>query len=231
MATGLISRMPPVLSFVGKPGCGKTTLMEKLILFLSQKGYRIGTIKHHIHAFEMDTPGKDTWRHKQAGACTVALASPNGLGIIRDVDCDPLVNELVARYFFDADMVLAEGYKRFAMPKIEVFRSSMHAAPLKDRDDTWIAFVSDVSLSDSGNVPCFSPDDIAAIGDFIIDRFLSSQQTQKIVLLIDGKPVELSHAVENSILSALRKPYALLGQATPPTEILLSIRNASRIQP
>ena len=68
--------MPPVVSFVGKPDSGKTTLLEKLIPELNRRGYRVGTIKHHVHQFEMDKPGKDTFRHKQAGARVVALSSP-----------------------------------------------------------------------------------------------------------------------------------------------------------
>ena len=61
--------MPPVLALIGKPDCGKTTLIEKLIPALAQKGLRIGTLKHHHGPIQMDVPGKDTWRHKQAGAC------------------------------------------------------------------------------------------------------------------------------------------------------------------
>lgn len=220
--------MPPVISLVGKPGSGKTTLLERIIPFLARKGYRVGTIKHHVHAFEMDTPGKDTWRHKQAGACMVALASPSGLGIIRDVPSDPSIDEMTARYFFDADLVITEGYKRLCLPKIEVYRSAVHASPLEKPDETWIAYVSDVPLS--ANIPCFAPDDVDAIGDFVINRFLSSQPSQSSVLLVDGRPVPLSPEITASLLSALKESCGRLSQKAVPSEITLLIRNVCNPQ-
>ena len=97
-----------IIALVGKPDSGKTTLLEKLLPELNRRGYRIGTVKHHVHKFEMDKEGKDTWRHKQAGASTVALSSPTGLGIIRDVDHDQAIEELLDRYYYDVDLVIAE---------------------------------------------------------------------------------------------------------------------------
>lgn len=159
--------MPPVVALVGRPNHGKTTLLEELIPELKQRGCRVGTIKHHVHEFEMDKPGKDTWRHKKAGAEIVALASPTGLGIIRDVDEDPDVAELVDRYFNEVDLVIAEGYKRTNLAKIEVYRRETGDPPLENRDASWIALITDSPAAD--DLPCFALDDIPAVADFLIN--------------------------------------------------------------
>lgn len=168
-----VDPMPaPVISFIAKPGHGKTSVIEKLIPVLRRKGYRIGTIKHHVHYFEMDQPGKDTYRHKQAGAHTTALSSPSGLGLIRDVDRDMPPGEIASLYFHDVDLILAEGYKRGPTPKIEVFRESISPGPLAERDDTWLAFVTDSNMN--SKLPVFSPDNLTGLADFLISKFLNS---------------------------------------------------------
>jgi molybdopterin-guanine dinucleotide biosynthesis protein B len=162
--------MPPVVSLIGKANSGKTTLLEKLIPALRLRGVRIGIIKHHVHAFAMDQPGKDTWRHKQAGASVVALSSPSGLGVIRDTERDLDLDELVALYFNEVDLVITEGYKRGPAPKIEIFRSAAHSEPLSNRDQTWLAMVSDQSLE--CELPVFGLDDAAGLADFLIRTLL-----------------------------------------------------------
>jgi len=175
MAAGLrTSVMPPVVSLIGKANSGKTTLLEKLLPALNAHGLRVGTIKHHVHAFDMDRPGKDTWRHKQAGATVVALSSPTGLGLIRDTDHDLPLTEVVSRYFAEVDLVITEGYKSGPAPKVEIFRSAMHQEPLANRDKTWLAMVSDIPL-DCG-LPVFALDDAAGLARFLIDTLLSNHQ-------------------------------------------------------
>lgn len=162
--------MPPVLAIIGKPDCGKTTLIEKLIPALVHRGLRIGTIKHHHGDIQMDTPGKDTWRHKQAGAQAVLLSSPTGIGFIKDTDSDTPVEKLVARYFQDFDLIIAEGYKWALLPKIEVFRSSVHSEPLQNPGDTLLAMVSDIPIRQG--LPCFGFDDIGPLTDFIVEKLI-----------------------------------------------------------
>ncbi len=112
---------PPVISIVGFSGSGKTTLLEKLIPELTRRGIRVGTIKHHLHDFDMDKPGKDSWRHKQAGAVVTIISTPSRIGMSMDVDHDHKPHELVP--FFDGvDIILTEGYKRGDNAKLEVFR-------------------------------------------------------------------------------------------------------------
>ncbi|MGV1100235.1 molybdopterin-guanine dinucleotide biosynthesis protein B [Thiovibrio sp. JS02] len=214
--------MPPVISLIGKPDSGKTTLLEKLIPELRQRGHRIGTIKHHVHAFEMDKPGKDTWRHKQAGANTVALSSPTGLGIIRDVPGDLSVEELIGRYYHDVDLVITEGYKRLALPKIEVYRTALHPEPLPHRDETWVALVSDVPQE--GALPCFALDDIAGLADFLEERFIRTAPRQQTSLLVNGQPVFLNRFVESFLRKAVIGMTQSLKGCEEPQEIVITIR-------
>ncbi len=166
--------VPPILSIVSKKNSGKTTLLEKLIPELRSRGVRVGTIKHDTHGFEIDHEGKDTWRHKQAGALTVAISSPWKLSLIRDVSQEISLDEIVKIYFEDMDLVLTEGYKRAGKPQVEVHRSAAHRRPLHRKGDphTLVAVMSDIPL-DLG-VPNFHIDDVTALADLIIQRFMAT---------------------------------------------------------
>ncbi len=216
--------MPPIVSFVGRPDCGKTTLLEKLLPELSSRGLKVGTIKHHVHEFQMDKPGKDTWRHKQAGAHTVVLSSPTGLGLIKDVAADSAVEELAARYFSDVDLVLTEGYKRLDLPKIEVFRSELYEESL-ERDDSWVAIIADRAMDTE--LPCFDPNDAKGVADFLIERFITPFAKQKTSLVVNGKPIALNSFVESFLRKAVTGMTRSLKGCDNPTEILLTIRQES----
>ncbi len=183
--------MPPVVSLIGKPNCGKTTLLENLIPMLIRRGYRVGTVKHHVHTFTMDTPGKDTWRHKRAGARAVILSAPAGLAVIRDTDRDTPLEELINRYFHDVDLVITEGYKKATAPKIEVFNSAVHREPLAATDDL-LATVSDIPLP-RRRLPRFKPDDIKGLTAFLIDKIIRPSTVDKTaVLMVNGDVMPLS---------------------------------------
>ena len=163
--------MPPVLALIGRPNCGKTTLIENLIPALAEKGVRVGTIKHHHGEIQMDTPGKDTWRHKQAGAQVVLLSSPVGIGLIQDSAGDTPVEDLVSRYFQEVDLVIAEGYKWSTLPKIEVFRSTLYDEPMQEPGKTLVAMVSDVEIRQ--DLPWFKYDDIGSLVEFILEKIIN----------------------------------------------------------
>ena len=162
--------IPPIISIVGKSDAGKTTLLERLVPELRARGYRIGTIKHDVHGFEIDHEGKDSWRHKQAGACAVVISSPNKVALVKDVETEETLDSLASKYFHDVDIILTEGYKKGNKPKIEVFRSQVHNTPFCKGDKNLVALVSDTSL-DLG-VPRFELDDIKGLADLLEKRFL-----------------------------------------------------------
>lgn len=158
-------RTIPILSVVGKSNTGKTTLIERLIPELVRRGWRVATIKHNRHGFQMDHEGKDSWRHKHAGARMTVVASPHQVALVEDVPRDYTMEELRDRYIREADLVLAEGFKKNPHPKVEVFRPEVHPERLCGPDDRCIAVVSGSPIP--FEVPRFGPDDIPALCDFI----------------------------------------------------------------
>lgn len=162
------SNMPPVVSIVGRSESGKTTLIEILIPELKRRGYRIGTIKHTHHALEIDQTGKDSARHRAAGAHTVILASSGQIAMIKSASSDSVAD--LVRYFFDVDLLITEGYKRENTPKIEVVRTEVHPELLCRSDPGLIALATDADIA--VHVPVFRLDDPVPIADFIEQRFL-----------------------------------------------------------
>ncbi len=158
----------PLIAIVGASGVGKTTYMEKLIPELAARGLKIGTIKHDVHGFEMDKPGKDSWRHKKAGAFTTIISSPDQIGMVADVDHDHTPGEL-ARFFPGADLIIAEGYKHGNLPKLEVFRTEISDTLLCKSDDSLMAVITDSPIK--LNVPLFAVEDIRGAADYLIKRF------------------------------------------------------------
>ncbi|HOE16721.1 MAG TPA: molybdopterin-guanine dinucleotide biosynthesis protein B [Syntrophorhabdaceae bacterium] len=156
-----------VLSIVGRSKTGKTTLIEKLIPLLKSRGLTIATIKHHHGDFEIDREGKDTYRHKAAGAKAVLLTSPAKIALVMDVDKELKVQEIINKYIHDVDLVITEGYKRESFPKIEVFNWKKDTYPVCLGDGSLIALVVDKRIDVT--VQQFLRDDIAGIAEFILN--------------------------------------------------------------
>lgn len=154
----------PVISIVGKSKSGRTTLVEKLIRELKQRGYRVGTIKHHSHpGFEVDKPGKDTWRHAQAGSDHVVISAPDKIASIRLVEREPDLHEIAAT-MTDVDVILTEGYFRSGQHRIEVVRAERSREPVCQPEEL-LALASDFELS--YGVPRFDLNDAAGLADLI----------------------------------------------------------------
>lgn len=164
-----MARRPPVISFVGRSNSGKTTFLEKLIPVLKELGVRVATIKHDVHDFEIDREGKDTYRHKKAGARITMIASPKKLALVEDLDSELPLETIVTRYVRNIDLVMTEGYKKEQMPKIEVYAFREDVPPLALDDPNVLAIVADVPLD--AHVPVFSRDNPAPVADFIIEKF------------------------------------------------------------
>ena len=162
--------MIPILSVVGRSNAGKTTLIVKMIAELVRRGYRVATIKHNRHGFEIDHEGKDSWRHKQAGARITVIASPHQIAVVEDIEKDYDVAELVDRYIRNVDLVLSEGFKKNPHPKIEVNRSEMKQDILSTKEDNLLAIASDSPLE--AGVPSFDINDTVGLVDLIEGRFL-----------------------------------------------------------
>ena len=160
--------MPQVICIVGRSQSGKTTLIEKLIPVLKNKGYKIGTVKHSHHIFDFDKSGKDSWRHKDAGAETVIIASPGKIAMVKN-DHEGTLDSLL-EYFCDMDLVITEGYKGANRPKIEVVRAAMHSDALLRDDKHLVAVVSDADLDI--DMPVFGLEDLDNLANFIEERFL-----------------------------------------------------------
>ncbi len=157
----------PVVSIVGKSDSGKTTLLEKLLRESKRRGWRTATIKHDVHGFEMDQPGKDTWRHAQAGADIVVISSPQKIAILESVLNDQPLDAVIAR-IRGVDLIFTEGYKRGNKPKIEVFRAAMHQELLCEPGEL-LAIASDVIFENG--VPCYDLDDAEGLCDLIAQKF------------------------------------------------------------
>jgi molybdopterin-guanine dinucleotide biosynthesis protein B len=153
----------PVISVVGRGNVGKTTLLEKLIRELKRRGYCIAVIKHYEHDFEIDQPGKDSWRLAQAGSDVAVIASPQKLAMVRRLQAELLLDEVIAT-LPPVDIVLTEGYKQASKPKIEVVRQAV-TRDLLFAPPELIAVVADAAVATSA--PQFDLDDAAGVADLL----------------------------------------------------------------
>lgn len=160
-----------VIGFCGYSGSGKTTLVEQLIVRLKLAGQRVSVVKHAHHAFDIDHEGKDSWRHRQAGAFEVVIASDRRLAKIREFELrtEPTVHQLIAE-LYDCDWVLVEGFKRAALAKIEIWRAAT-GRPAQYPLDTHIVAVctdSAAALPEPTALPVLDLNDPDAVAAFLL---------------------------------------------------------------
>jgi molybdopterin-guanine dinucleotide biosynthesis protein B len=154
---------PRVFGVVGWKNAGKTTLVEKLVAELVRRGLRVNTIKHGHHDLDVDHPGRDSYRHRAAGATEVAVVGGHRYAIMREQE-EPTLAEVLAR-LAPADLVLIEGYKREPHRKIEVRASGEPMAP---GDPAIVAIACDEPPTAGQSLPWFRRDDIAGMADFVV---------------------------------------------------------------
>ena len=158
----------PIVCFVGRSNSGKTTFIERVIPELVRAGYKVATVKHAGHGFDLDTEGKDSWRHKQAGASSVVILSKGSMAMFADVS-DQMKVEDVRERFLDGsyDLIIAEGWKNEGYPKIVIIREQVGEIPISP--EGLLAVVSDKPVD--LNVPVFGLDDVPAVASLITTRF------------------------------------------------------------
>lgn len=163
--------MAAVICIVGASNTGKTTLVEKLVPVLIGRGYLVGSIKHASHGFNIDHEGKDSWRHRLAGSSPTVIFSSDELALVKQIERKPSLRTLVAKYFGEVDVVVAEGFKWEAEKKIVVYREGF-SKDLSFPEDEVLAVVGDPSPSFK-SVPYFGAEEIGALADHLENTILS----------------------------------------------------------
>jgi len=178
--------MVPVISIVGRADTGKTTIMEKLIGELKGRGYRVATVKHAPQGASIDEPGKDSWRHLQAGSQAAAVAFRDRVVLIKPSKA-PKLDDIISLFGEDYDIVLVEGFKGGDAPKIEVHRKDI-GPPLGGVSKVF-AIVTDEPLKTE--VRQFSPQDIKGLADLVESGFLDTAK-DRLSLYVNKDPVTMS---------------------------------------
>lgn len=160
--------MIPVVAIVGRSGSGKTVLLERLIPELKGRGFSVAVVKHTHHQFEIDEPGKDSWRLKKAGASTVVITGEKRLATIMDLDKEVSLGKIRQRFLKKVHIIFVEGFRSLPLPKIEVVKEGESSELARDKN--LVALVS--REPGKAAIPVFKPEQVKALADFIEERFL-----------------------------------------------------------
>ncbi len=165
-----------IIGLAGWSGSGKTTLVTSVIPVLVGRGLKVATVKHAHHEFDIDQPGKDSWRHRAAGASEVAIVSSRRWAIVHELgdDPEPPLADMLAK-LSPVDLVIVEGFKRHAHPKLEVYRAAVGKPLLHPDDDCIVAIATDAPLP-RAQVPVLMLDDIERIADMLQAEALPREQ-------------------------------------------------------
>lgn len=153
----------PYIALVGHANTGKTTLVSRLIQRFRKRGVRVAAVKHAPHGYDADVPGRDTWKYYQSGAEVVAAVGPDSLTLHQRLQVEPSLQEVLER-IEGVDLIIVEGFKQEPGPKIEVLREGYSEGRLKLGSEL-VAVVG--GSSGEPGVPCFSPDQVEELADFI----------------------------------------------------------------
>ncbi|MFC1926035.1 molybdopterin-guanine dinucleotide biosynthesis protein B [Chloroflexota bacterium] len=191
--------MSLIISFVGRSNSGKTTLLEKLVSELKRRGYNLAIIKHCASGFDLDQPGKDSWRFAKAGGDTVVLSSASQIAFTKSVDREATLEELIDRIDGEYDLVLTEGFKNGNAPKIEVHRRG--SGELICSAEELVAIVTDEPLDIAA--PQYSPDDVEALADLIEKRVIAPGEVEETLLFVNDTPIPLNPFVKGIMQKTL----------------------------
>lgn len=190
--------MTPIVSIVGKSKSGKTTLLEKLIVELQSRGYRVATVKHTPRGMTFDQSGKDSWRHIQAGSEATIISSPDRVVMVKPVTQTLTLDEIAHLFGEDYDIILAEGFKQDDTPKIEVHRREV--GPPLSRVKKLFAIVTDEPLDTSTRQ--FSLEDIKGLADLLEKGFIKPQR-ERLSLYVNDAPITLTAFPRDFITNVL----------------------------
>ena len=156
-----------IIGLAGWSGSGKTTLVTSVIPVLVRRGLKVATIKHAHHEFDIDQPGKDSWLHREAGASEVAVVSSRRWAIVHELgdEPEPPLGDVLAK-LSPVDLVIVEGFKRYAHPKLEVYRAAVGKPLLHPDDDCIVAIATDAPLKEA-QVPVVMLDDVESIANIL----------------------------------------------------------------
>ena len=202
--------MASIVSIIGRSKSGKTTLIEKLITELVSRGYRVATIKHTPENVSLDEPGKDSWRHMQAGSSATIIASPAQMALVKPLSPETKLDEIASHFGEDYDIILAEGFKQDTAPKIEVYRRE--AGTRLEGVEGVVAVATDELLE--GVTGQFSLDDIAGIADLIENEYIKPND-EKVTLYVNDTLVPLNvfpRSVFGSVLAAMASSLRGVGE-------------------
>ena len=158
----------PIVCFVGRSNSGKTTFIERVIPELVRAGYKIATVKHAGHGFDLDTEGKDSWRHKQAGASSVVILSKGSMAMFADVSDQMNVEDVRSRFLDGSyDLIIAEGWKHEGYPKIVIIRDQVGEIPISSENLLTIMSDKPIDL----RVPLFDLNDVPGVAALIMKHF------------------------------------------------------------
>ena len=165
-----------VIGVAGWSGAGKTTLITRVIPVLMRRGLKVATVKHAHHEFDIDRPGKDSWLHREAGASEVAIVSSRRWAIVHELraEAEPSLPDIMAK-LAPVDLVIVEGFKRQAYPKLEVLRADTGKPPLYPDDNCVVAIASDVPLPQAP-LPVVMLDDVEMIADILLAEALPRER-------------------------------------------------------
>lgn len=188
------SKMPPIVSIVGKSSTGKTTFLEKLIREITGRGYKMATIKHSHHSINFDQPNKDSWRHAKAGAAATMVSSTTSIQIIKSIARELSIDELVRSLGEDYDIILTEGFSRGNAPKVEIHRKE--AGPLLENAQKLFAVVTDEPLETEAKQ--FAPDDVKGVVDLLEEKFIQPNR-ERASLYVNGEMISLEGSARQTI--------------------------------
>jgi molybdopterin-guanine dinucleotide biosynthesis adapter protein len=166
-----------IIGLAGWSGSGKTRLITKVIPVLRRRGLKVATVKHAHHEFDLDKPGKDSWLHREAGASEVAVVSSRRWALIHELrdEGEPPLAEILTKMSPVADLVIVEGFKRHAHPKLEIYRAVVGKPLLYPEDDCIVAIAADAPLPQA-QLPVLKLDDVEGIADVLQAEALPREQ-------------------------------------------------------